>query len=94
MNLALIQAPAPSRGTVAVMTRVIFQLAVNAMMYAAMMVTRVWMIKPSWSPTAPLMYRVSVDSRAAIAPLEFSSLSNQPISCGYVTLISEYRCCS
>ena len=27
------------------------------------------------------MLRVSVDSRPAIAPLEFSSLSNQPTSC-------------
>ena len=44
-------------------------------------VIRFWTMRPIWSPRAPLMAAVSVDSLEARAPRAFCSLSNQPTSC-------------
>ena len=74
-------------------TSVMRQPAVKAITNDATTVTRCWDSKPNWSPTAPRMLTVSIASREAIAPEEFSGLSNQPTSCSQCSLLLTLSVC-
>mmetsp|Transcript_22048 Transcript_22048/g.57471 ORF Transcript_22048/g.57471 Transcript_22048/m.57471 type:complete len:279 (-) Transcript_22048:367-1203(-) len=68
-------------GTAAMITSVIFQPLMKAMVKPTAKVVTFWKSSPAASPTAPRTYVASVPSRAVREPLLFSSRSNQPTSC-------------
>jgi hypothetical protein len=79
-NLICIHDEKPSSGSTAVMSSVMRQPLMNAMMYAAINVTRFWIIKPRTSLTAPRTTGASLARRDVSAPLVLASWSNQPTS--------------